>query len=503
MRLILVLLAFSLIIMIHELGHFLFAKLFKVYVQEFSMFVGPKIWSKKIGETVYSLRTIPIGAYVKMEGEESESDREDSYGKKKVWQRLLIILGGPLANIASALLVIAIVFSLTAVDTTRIESVEDASPAYEAGLEPGDEIVRFDGRRIFTPADFSMDAYFNREKPVDVDIRRDGEEQRVNFKSKNAYVIGISLGNYESNVITSVPNEVQEMGIDLQSEDKIVKVFGENVENTFDISSRVIDSGEQDVEITVERMDGQVDVLIDRNLLATLGFEETNQTKILDVSDGSPAMKAGIEPGDIVLEVNGEVVSGFNDIVSILNQTGGEPVEILLIRDDERKTVSVTPRADEMNMYIGLQFARDDVGFVSAIQYAGFFVYSNIRNVGYTINLLFTRQASVSDMSGPIGIVAVMNAVVSQGIDFGEILFSLLEIFALISIAIGAFNLIPFPPLDGSKVAFLAFEAITKKAVPVKFEAVLSMVGMSLLLILMVFVTYADVGRLMSGFFSF
>lgn len=503
MRLILVLLAFNFIIMIHELGHFLFAKLFKVYVHEFSMFVGPKIWSKKIGETVYTLRTIPIAAYVKMEGEEQESDREDSFGKKKVWQRLLIILGGPLSNIASALLVIAIVFSFTAVDTTRIVNVDEGSPAYQAGLEPGDEIIRFAGRRIFTPADFSMDAYFNREIPVVLDIRRNEREKSVKFESKNAYVIGISLGNYESNIITSVPSEFNEKGYDLKSGDEIVKVFQEPVENTFDISSKILDSGKQNIEITVQRLDERFDIMIDRNLLGTLNFKEIGQAKILDVLQDSPAMEAGIKPGDIVTQINEESVSGFGDVVKMVNLFGQDSIDLSIIRDDEIKVITVTPVEDEMNMYIGLQFARDEVGFASAIKHSGFFVYSNIRNVGYTINLLFTKQASISDMSGPIGIVAVMNAVVNQGIDIGEVLFSLLEIFSLISIAIGTFNLIPFPPLDGSKVVFLAFEAITNRAVPVKFEAALSMVGMTLLLILMAFVTYADLGRLMSGFFNF
>jgi regulator of sigma E protease len=414
-------------IIIHELGHFLFAKLFKVHVKEFSLFVGPKIWAKKYGETVYTLRTIPIAAYVKMEGEEEQSDRDDAYNKKPVWQRILIILGGPMANILSALVAIAIVFTLTSVDTTKISYIEEGSPAFEAGLLEGDRILSYDGRRTYTPTDFLIYSYFNRAEPVNLQVDRNGERRDLRFQPASdvkSYLMGASF---------------------------------------------VIDEG----------------------------------AIIQGITPQAPADLTGLKVGDEILSIDGQAVENIVDIRQNIAQGEGNPVEILVRRDlEEDFTVTLTPVEQLEEMVIGLRFSSEEMSFFPALKHSGYYVFSSVKNVGYTIRLLTSGKAKVTDMSGPIGIVATMNAVVSRSVGVKELAIDLLDIFAMISIAIGATNLIPFPPLDGSKLVFLGVEAIIRKPVPVQVEAAISMVGMALLLLLVVFITYADITKLFSGVFS-
>ena len=146
------------LIFVHELGHFLFAKLFKVKVLKFSLGFGPKLISKRIGETEYLISALPLGGYVKMLGEHpdeqhaasGESDR--SFAHKPVWNRFFIVFAGPLFNLLFAVVLFFMIFIIAGVpkdmDTTVIGAVTEESPAFAAGIKPGDEIVAIDEYRI-------------------------------------------------------------------------------------------------------------------------------------------------------------------------------------------------------------------------------------------------------------------------------------------------------------------------------------------------------------------
>ena len=151
-------LIFSFLIFVHELGHFLAAKSFGVQVNEFSMFMGPALFQKKIGQTVYSLRCIPMGGYCAMEGEDEDTDNPHSFQKAAWWKRLIILVSGAGMNFVVGVLIF-IIFMLPATNmvTANISEVLDCVTFQgEQGLQVGDRIVSIDGERVYVGDDVNM-----------------------------------------------------------------------------------------------------------------------------------------------------------------------------------------------------------------------------------------------------------------------------------------------------------------------------------------------------------
>lgn len=175
-------LLFSMLIFVHELGHFLIAKLSGVQVNEFSMFMGPALWSKKIGETLYSIRLIPIGGYCAMEGDDEDSDNPRSFGHAAWWKRLIILAAGAAMNfIVGVLLMVIIYLPARQVVVPVISSFESFSTINGAdGLQVGDKILELDREKIYVQSDFSMLLRLNPGETHDLVVLRDG--QKVTLK---------------------------------------------------------------------------------------------------------------------------------------------------------------------------------------------------------------------------------------------------------------------------------------------------------------------------------
>ena len=171
-------LLFSVLIFVHELGHFVAAKLSGVQVNEFAMFMGPAIFKKKIGETVYSLRCIPIGGYCAMEGEDEDSDNPRSFQKASWWKRFIILVAGAFMNFVAGLLIITVVLSCSeAYVNTQLTKVEQwSSVNCEGGLQPGDTIVKFNGKKVSIYQDFTLETVLLEDGNYDITVLRNGEE---------------------------------------------------------------------------------------------------------------------------------------------------------------------------------------------------------------------------------------------------------------------------------------------------------------------------------------
>jgi regulator of sigma E protease len=170
-------LIFGVLIFVHELGHFLVAKRTGVQVNEFAICMGPTLWSKKRGETTYSLRAIPIGGFCAMEGEDGDSENPRAFTSAAVWKRFCILIAGSAMNFLAGLLILVIIFSFSAgFTTTKLSGFsEGATIAEETGLQAGDTIYRIDGKRVYFFRDISLLLGRNATGNYAVEVIRDGE----------------------------------------------------------------------------------------------------------------------------------------------------------------------------------------------------------------------------------------------------------------------------------------------------------------------------------------
>ena len=175
MTIVFAILLFSFLIFIHELGHFITAKLSGVQVNEFAIFMGPAIVKWQRGETVYSIRCIPIGGYCAMEGEDQDSDNPRAFGSAKWWKRLIILLAGSFMNFVAGLLIMVIIYMPAKQFVVPvIESVEEFCTI--DGIQQGDKILRIDGEKIYVQSDFSMILALNSGDVHDLVVERNGNK---------------------------------------------------------------------------------------------------------------------------------------------------------------------------------------------------------------------------------------------------------------------------------------------------------------------------------------
>ena len=178
---------FGLLISIHELGHFTFAKLFKVKVNEFALGMGPAIFKKKKGDTTYALRLLPIGGYVSMEGEDEESTDENAFNKKKVWQKFIIVAAGAIMNLILGVVIVGTILTMDdLIATNKVLYFNDGAISQQTGLKENDEILSIDGKKVLSGIDVSFLMTRSDDGIFDMTVRRDGEKvelKDVTFKT--------------------------------------------------------------------------------------------------------------------------------------------------------------------------------------------------------------------------------------------------------------------------------------------------------------------------------
>ena len=197
MSILFAILLFSILIFVHELGHFWAAKLSGVQVNEFSLFMGPAIWKKQVGETLYAIRTIPIGGYCAMEGEDGGSDNPRSFDKAAWWKRLIILVAGAAMNFITGVLLMVIVYlPAEAVVAPVIDSFESyCTVSGENGLQPGDRILEVDGERIYVQSDFSLILSLNPGDVHDLVVQRNGKNVVLNDFLMERHLVTDDAGN--------------------------------------------------------------------------------------------------------------------------------------------------------------------------------------------------------------------------------------------------------------------------------------------------------------------
>ena len=210
---------FSVLIFVHELGHFTAAKLSGVQVNEFSMFMGPALWKKQVGETLYAIRCIPIGGYCAMEGEDGGSDNPRSFDKAAWWKRLIILAAGAAMNfLIGVVLMVIVCLPIKQTVVPMIAGFEDyATVDGENGLQAGDRIVEVDGERLYTYSDFSLILSLNPGDVHDITVRRNGETVVLKDFLLEKHEVTLKNGStalrYGMNFTLSTPSFLEKLGM--------------------------------------------------------------------------------------------------------------------------------------------------------------------------------------------------------------------------------------------------------------------------------------------------
>lgn len=396
---------------VHEFGHFFVSKLFKVQVNEFAIGFGPKIFQKKIGETMYSLRCIPLGGYCAIEGEDGNSESEHSFANISWYKKILILVAGVFMNAVLAIVIfLSIAFSYNTA-TTKITSFSENSVLEKAGVQIGDTINAINGKKTTILSDIT-------NKDVSY-----GESVTVEY---------LHNGELKSITLDNTVNKIGNIGIAFK----------------------------------VDEQTGSA----------------TNEINM--VSGGGAAVKAGLKSGDKIIKIGEAQTNNAAEVISIIRDNAGKQLQITLDRKGEILTKEVTPTEKE-NFNLGIESTE----VVSTnFKYAVCNMLSDVSNIIGSYVDLFKGKVGISDMSGIVGIGEVVSK--TSGI------ISFLNLMAMISLAVGVANIMPFPPLDGGKVVIVLFETITRKKVSENVEAIISYIGFGLLILLTIFITYKDIIRI-------
>lgn len=219
------------LVLIHEGGHFLVAKLCKIKVNEFAIGFGPTIWKKQGKQTKYALRLIPLGGFVSMEGEEEHSDEEGSFSKASIPKRIAVVAAGGLVNIAFAIIIYFILMSSIGNNVSNyVDSIIPNTNAEVVGLKPNDKILKVNGKTIFYKADLDKAMEQSNGEELEVVIERDGQEQTIYVEpmTEQYNYTGIAIsgtGEIATKIVAIYPNSPAAMQ-GLEANDIILSVNG-------------------------------------------------------------------------------------------------------------------------------------------------------------------------------------------------------------------------------------------------------------------------------------
>ena len=450
MNIIVALLIFTVIVVIHELGHFLLAKKNGIGVPEFSVGMGPRLityaktkdghvikllCSQKEFEsrenwqdvTKYSWKLFPIGGSCAMIGEDEDNDAENSFNSKGVWARFSVVFAGPFFNFILAFVFAIIILSYSGIDYPVIRQIYTNQPADKSGLETGDVVKSINGKKI---------------------------------------TIGREILTYT----------------------QLHPLTGDKV------------------EVVVER-DGETKTFsIDPYYKASLfGFsypsDREEGTKITQVTEGGSFEKAGIKAGDIIKSVDGVNVSNAGELSDAMNSVNknGSGINFLIERDGTEQEFMVQP-AEYETYTLGFNAAFDEKGgnALDVIKYSFVEVKYWIVTTVASLGQLITGKLSMNDVSGPVGIVNVVGSAIDQSKSLGimAVIIQMLYMSVLLSANLGVMNLLPLPALDGGRLVFILIEAIRGKPVDREKEGFVHFAGLVVLMLFMVFVMYNDIMRL-------
>jgi regulator of sigma E protease len=446
-------------IVIHEFGHFIVAKLFGIRVEVFSVGFGKRLWGIKKGDTDYRISLVPLGGYVKMAGEnldEKVTGAPDEFMSKPKWQRFLVAVAGPVMNILTALAIPAAMVMIhyqTAAYYSQqpvVNAVAPESAAERAGLERGDVILKIDGNDNPTWRDVEDIIAINPDQDIPLVIKRGDEVKQLTMR----------------------------------------------------VSSRMIEQ----------------EKIGDAGLEPYMGPNTKLVVRLVNM--GSPADEAGLKVGDQILAVGGvpvrigeppqparggsKAIYSQADLIRAIRASGGQPITMTVKRADQTLDIKATPKMEDGQYKIGFTPWWDDVdaqtarlGPIAAIKHSFELNMRILRLTKTAIAQIFVGQRSARDtLTGPVGIFVLSGQAAEQG---PGAVFQLMQV---LSLNLGIFNLLPIPVLDGGLIFMLGLEAVLGLfglPLTLRIKEKMMQVGFVILMLLMGFVIFNDISKRIPG----
>ncbi len=283
------LIIFSLVIIIHELGHFWAAKSVGITVHEFSLGMGPEIKSIQKGETKYSIKLFPIGGYVKMEGEDDDSFAEDSFNSKSVLSRLKVIAMGPIMNFGLALIIFVLVIGFYGINGNTVEEIEPNLNEYDKGLRPGDEIIKINDTNV-KYWDEIQDEISSSKEGYNITVERNNELSSFYIPHNYRFMIGISpevVDDNYTNEIGFIDETMPAFEAGLRTGDEIVSVNGVETKEWEVIRELINDSEGNTITIKALRDNEEVTFNVAPDNQISIGYYTEIEKGISDIILGS------------------------------------------------------------------------------------------------------------------------------------------------------------------------------------------------------------------------
>ena len=501
----------GLVIVIHELGHFIMARRAGILCHEFSLGMGPILYSKKKGETLYAVRAIPIGGFVMMAGEEVNDDmisteKTIAVRKNQDGEIIDIIVDPEKTPSEDA--------EKITVDSFNLNGEADALHINGTPVKVDAQYVFKDKRIQIAPENrrFDSKSVFARFKAIFAGPFMNFVLAFILFVILG-FIIGAPKTNAEGDVTTTI-GSVEEgypaYGI-LEVGDTITHVEGEPVA-TWDAFSEAMfeNRANRSIDMTIERegvRDPIVEEITPRISILNLGIssaEDAGEDVILaPVADNTPAQKAGLEGGDEIVTIDGDSVDSWETVINKAEaNTEGDRMVFEVDREgeDESVRIHVTPHekaildnqnVDAVQVRVGVS-PEYERSFTDGFAYGFTGIAASSTMIFDTLRLLFNNTVGVSDLAGPVGIYSITSSALQQG------LVTFLNWTALLSVNLGILNLLPIPALDGGRLVFLGYEGITRKKVNRTVENYLHAIMFILLMGLFLFITYHDILRLLN-----
>jgi regulator of sigma E protease len=527
----------SVLIFVHELGHFLAAKALNVKVTRFSIGFGPRIFGFVRGETEYQVACIPLGGYVKMAGDLNDegdpSDDARGFLAQAPWRRALIVGAGPLASLGFPILLYLIVFLGFPQASSRVMTLEPGMPAAEAGVRVGDVITSVDGTEVRTFEELRRALATKGSKEVTIGLNRAGRslELKLVAARTDEGVAGkvrgrLGVSPQPRPALVGVPSGSAAERAGLRTFDRIVSVEGRPVSDLVSLE-RQLDAAPGDVvRIEALRRDPAglpgVDAFLPERIhadvppqpgqgLTRLGVELPD-LYVGRVLPGSSAAKAGLTAGDRLVALNGQPLVSLELLGTKLEALRDTPFRLTWRHQGAERTEEVQQRpVDQKDIYgrevkgldLGLRepFASFKVERLAVDQVRlspGAAMVAAFRKVGETISdvavslaLLLTGQVPFSNLGGPIMLYGIASQSAQRGLD------SFLSVMALISVNLGLLNLLPIPVLDGFGLLSAFWEWIRRRPIPMRAREIANLLGLAVLVLLMLAVFKNDIARLL------